>query len=290
MPVRTRQRSHRAAALAMTLTVAIAAGGCTESDDATRSDAVRAQPTQSTTAAKPAPRPTLAPPLKRGEYRGPVPILMYHVMAAPPAGAAYSGLWTSPAAFKAQTRALADAGYTAVTLDQVDGAWHGGPGLPNKPVVFTFDDGYLSQLTNAAPVLRQLGWRGVLNLEVRNIRAGDLTERQVRSLLARGWELAAHTRTHPDLTTLGAAALDSEVGGSRCDLQKRFGEPVAFFAYPAGSFNASAQQAVRDAGFRGATTTEPGIARPGDDRTALPRLRIDGNTSPAALLTMVEGG
>src|ERR1700678_876709 len=45
-----------------------------------------------------------------------VPILMYHVIAAPPAGAPFPGLYVEPAEFAEQMHALASAGWHAVTL------------------------------------------------------------------------------------------------------------------------------------------------------------------------------
>lgn len=231
-----------------------------------------------------------APPLPTGSYHGRVPILMYHVISTPTASAPYPELWTPKAAFAAQMDGLARAGYQAVTLQQVWEAWHGGPGLPAKPFVASFDDGYLSHLTNAAPILRSHGWRGVLNLEVHNVMPGDLTRDQVRQLIALGWEIDAHTLTHPDLTKVDAARLTEEVSGSRTALRRMFHVPVNFFAYPAGRFDAAAQAAVQAAGYHAAVTTQPGIAAPGDDPTILPRVRVDGATSPATLLSEVGGG
>jgi peptidoglycan/xylan/chitin deacetylase (PgdA/CDA1 family) len=252
-------------------------------------------PPQRATAADPAraakrhtTRP-LAPPLARGHYRGAVPVLMYHVIGTPPPGSPYPELWVSVARFRAQMARLAQAGYHGVTLGQVWAAWHGGAGLPRKPVVVSFDDGYYSQYRVAAPALRKLGWRGVLNLEVHNLHvAGGLSARQVRSMIARGWEVDAHTLTHPDLTQVDAARLKREVAGSRTVLHRQFGVPVAFFCYPSGRYDATVEQAVRAAGYRAATTTQPGLARPGGDRFALPRIRVLPSMSPDALLAGVR--
>jgi peptidoglycan/xylan/chitin deacetylase (PgdA/CDA1 family) len=230
------------------------------------------------------PRPT-APPPARGRYRGPVPILMYHVIGAPPPGTPNAELWVPAGRLRRQLEALKRAGYRAVTLSQVWAAWHGGPGLPRRPVVVSFDDGYDSQYRAARPILRRLGWPGVLNLEVHNLHVeGGLSERQVRGMLAAGWELAAHTITHPDLTTLGPGPLRREVAGSRAALRRRFGVPVRFFCYPSGRYDAATEQAVRAAGFRGATTTTAGVASPHGDPFALPRFRVLPEEEPAALL------
>src|SRR5262245_17191774 len=66
----------------------------------------------------------------------PVPILMYHVIAAPPAGAPFPGLYVGPGEFAAQVRALKQAGWHAVTLDQVRAYWsRGAPLGAGKPIV-----------------------------------------------------------------------------------------------------------------------------------------------------------
>jgi len=75
-------------------------------------------------------------------------------------------LYVPPEEFAAQMRALAGAGFHAVTMDQMLANWTHGTSLPKgKPVVVSFDNGYQSQLTQALPVLRQLGWVGVENIQ-----------------------------------------------------------------------------------------------------------------------------
>ena len=227
-----------------------------------------------------------SPPPRRvsGPHDSPVPILMYHVIADPQPGTTYPELFVSPPVFEAQMRALRSRGYHAVTLAQVERYWRRGYALPKKPIVLTFDDGYLSDYTRARPVLGRLGWPGVLNLEVNNVRtAGDITAHQVSKLIGDGWEIDSHTITHPDLTTLSAARLRTELVGSRNWLRRRFHVPVDYFCYPAGRFNRSVEDAVRAAGYRLATTTQPGLARPSEP-LALDRIRVDRSDGVAGLL------
>jgi peptidoglycan/xylan/chitin deacetylase (PgdA/CDA1 family) len=221
-------------------------------------------------------------------YRGPVPILMYHAIGSPPPGNPYPELYTSSPLFVQQVRALRSAGYRAVTLDEVWRAWHGGPGMPRHPVVLSFDDGYRGQATQAARTLRTVGWTGVLNLEVNRLGAADgLTPGEVRAMIRAGWEVDAHTIDHPDLTTVAPAELHTEVAGSRSAIRHAFDVPVNFFCYPSGRYDAEVEAAVQSAGFEGATTTEPGLARRTDDPFALPRIRVDGGESPSTLLAQV---
>ncbi|HEV7495047.1 polysaccharide deacetylase family protein [Baekduia sp.] len=227
--------------------------------------------------------------LRLGHSRAPVPILMYHVIAPAPPDAKYAGLWVAPAALKAQVAALAKAGFNAVTLDAVLDGWGGKDTLPPHPIVLSFDDGYLSQGKEASTILHAYGWPGVLNLALHNLDTpGGLTTSRVKTMISYGWEVDAHSLTHPDLTTLDAAALRREVAGSRTAIHQRFGVPVNAFCYPAGRYNATVAAAVQAAGYRAATTELPGAARPGADPYALPRIRVDRGDSTAAVVAKVR--
>jgi peptidoglycan/xylan/chitin deacetylase (PgdA/CDA1 family) len=210
---------------------------------------------------------------------------MYHVIADPQPGAPYPELYTPGPVFRAQMRALGRRGYHGVTLGQVERYWRRGYALPRRPIVVSFDDGYLSHYTRAAPALKRLGWPGVLNLEVNNARTpGDISQRQVRALVADGWEVDSHTVTHPDLTTLPPDRLREELVSSRAWLRRHFHVPVDYFCYPSGRFDATVEAAVKAAGYRLATTTQPGLARPARP-FELARIRVDGQDGVAGLLS-----
>ena len=248
------------------------------------------EPARTVTDASVAPAKPSRPAVPTGPHDAPVPILMYHVVAAAPPGTPYPELWVPPAEFAAEIAALAHAGYHATTLDTVWRAWHGHGAMPLHPIVLSFDDGYQSQSTNARRMLARRGWPGVLYLEVNNVRLpGGIKRSQVRAMMRDGWEIDAHTLTHPDLTALDAARLHAEIAGSRAWLQKAFGVPVNFFAYPAGRYDTTVEAAVKAAGFHGATTTDAGIAAPGHDPYALPRVRVTPGMSPSELLAALRG-
>jgi peptidoglycan/xylan/chitin deacetylase (PgdA/CDA1 family) len=190
-------------------------------------------------------------------YAGPVPILEYHVLGAAPADAPYPELYVTRPDFHRQMDWLDQHGYEAVTLEAVEKAWFEGGTLPAKPVVLSFDDGYRPQFTFALPELRKHGWPGLLNLKA---EGSDLYASNVEAMIAAGWELAAHTIHHLDLTTLDADRLEEEVGASRRILQREYGVPVANFCYPAGRFDSTVIAAVETAGYTGATTEIPGYA------------------------------
>ncbi len=214
---------------------------------------------------------------------------MYHVISAPPAGVAYPDLFVRPADFAGQMRWLAQHGYTAVTLRQVYEYWLRGSPLPAQPIVVSFDDGYLSHHTQALPVLHKLHWPGVLNLKVNALHSKyALPLWRARVLVKAGWEIDAHTITHPDLTQVDAAQLWKEVNGSRLALRRALHVPVDFFCYPAGRFDARVIAAVRRAGYLGATTTIYGLARPRDIYT-LARIRVNGSDGVSGFARKLQG-
>jgi peptidoglycan/xylan/chitin deacetylase (PgdA/CDA1 family) len=223
-----------------------------------------------------------------GGKNTPVPILMYHVISAPPAGVPYPALYVRPRDFAGEMAWLARHGYHAVTLRRVYDHWTEGSPLAPRPVVVSFDDGYLSQYTRGFTTLRKRRWPAVVNLQVEFLRpVGGLRPWRVRNLIAAGWEIDAHTITHPDLTQVDSARLWREVAGSRRILRRLFHVPVAFFCYPSGRYDRRVIRAVRLAGFLGATTTDWGLARPPHFFT-LPRVRIDGSDGVAGFAAKLE--
>ncbi len=212
-------------------------------------------------------------------HAGPVPILEYHVLGPAPADEPYPDLYVSRPVFHRQMSWLEDHGYQAVTLDQVEAAWYHDGTLPPKPVVLSFDDGYRPQFTYALPELRRHGWAGVLNLKA---EGSDLYPSNVEVMLAAGWELAAHTIHHLDLTELDPEQLEEEVAGSRRILHREYGVPVDNFCYPAGRFNSTVIAAVEAAGYVGATTEIHGYATR-DHPYELARFEILGSQGVAGL-------
>jgi peptidoglycan/xylan/chitin deacetylase (PgdA/CDA1 family) len=211
-----------------------------------------------------------------------VPILEYHVIGDPPAGAPLRGLYLSVADFRSELDWLAAHGYRAVTMDQVWRSWTGGGALPSKPVVLTFDDGYPADISVVRPLLLAHHWPGNLNLHI-----GNLIPARVRELIHAGWEIDAHTFAHRDLTTESTAELAHDIGGSRAWLRAVFHVPADFFCYPAGRYDAKVIAAVQQGGFKAA---EAEIRKPAvlADRWALGRFEILRGTGQSALATILR--
>lgn len=243
------------------------------------------------------PRPVVHPPLVAPAHPVPrtlrVPILMYHRvhLYATELTKSLPDLTVEPSVFAAEVAALAGAGYHSITVAQLfDALFHGAP-LPPKPVMLSFDDGYVDDVTQILPVLRAHGMTGVFFIITgRFHEPGFVDEAQVRQLDAAGMDVGAHTRHHVDLPGLPAASLASEIAGSRQDLERILGHPIAAFAYPAGRFDAASVAAVRHAGFALAVTTQPGMDLSSQQPLLLPRVRVGRTTTPAGVLACLAGG
>jgi len=292
-----RRRRRQAAGLTVVVVAAVAIVLAARSGGASKPEGRDAGSAHSSARARPSDgRPTqtragATPPSGR-PGTAPVPILMYHVIAAPPPGAPFPGLYVTPSEFAAQMQALKSAGWHAVTLDQVEAYWREGVPLGGgKPIVLSFDNGYQSQYSQALPVLRRLGWVGDENIQLTGLppSQGGLSQTQVRGLLSAGWELDTQGFSHADLITLDSQELRYQVAGARAVLKRRYDVPVDWFCYPSGHYDATVIAAVKAAGYTGSTTVVPGWAHPQDDPYRLHRLRVLGGTTPEQLLTLIAG-
>jgi peptidoglycan/xylan/chitin deacetylase (PgdA/CDA1 family) len=206
-----------------------------------------------------------------------VPILVYHELGNPPASEPYPGLYVSDPNFLAEMEWLHRHGYTAVTLDELMSAWYHGGRLPARPIVITFDNGYVPQATFAPAVMSKYGWPGVLN----EITKNHLANWRLKRLITLGWEIDSHSLTHPDLTTLPASELRRQLVASRGFLRRTLHVPVNSFCYPSNRYDAAVIAAVKAAGYTNALTENPGFATRADPYL-LDRFEIEGGVSRLA--------
>lgn len=222
-------------------------------------------------------RPSAAEPPRHA-----VPILMYHVIEPGP-----NNLYVPPEELAAHLAMLSEHGFNTISLKQLaDHFIHGAP-LPERPIVLTFDDGYVSAYTAALPLLQQYDMTGTFFIVTGLVgQAGYVTWDQVTALAAAGMEIGAHTVSHPDLRGLSGTALLHEIAGSGHVLADRLGLTVTVFAYPAGAYNADVAAAVREH-YTAAVTTLPGAATPCQDPVLWHRIRVNPGMSAMSLLDTI---
>jgi glycosyltransferase involved in cell wall biosynthesis len=230
-----------------------------------------------------------------------VPVLMYHAFDEvdrrdhdPRSQSRYV---LSRRAFARQMRLLALLRYRVIPFEELARSIRGECLPPRRAAVITIDDGYRDNLELAHPILRRHRFAATHFLISRRLganndwdRPGVLCGRPVLSaeealkLRADGARLGAHTRNHPQLPSLSDEAMGEEIGGSRRDLESKLGEAVTTFAYPYGMFDDRAVDAVAEAGFVGACTTEERLARLDDNPLRVPRLTVRSTESTLTFL------
>lgn len=217
----------------------------------------------------------------------PIPILMYHAVAEHPA-AATRRLSVRPEMLAAQLALLRREGFTTVTFSRLVAALGRGGGLPPRPIVLTFDDGYADFHREALPLLVEHGAVGTVFVTTgwvhdardRTVTAPDrmLSWRQIDEVSATV-EIGAHSHTHAQLDQLSNAALQRELSLSKALLEDRLGKEVPALAYPYGYWSTWVRAAARAAGYQHAAAVSNTATRPHDDLLALPRLTIKRSTS-----------
>jgi peptidoglycan/xylan/chitin deacetylase (PgdA/CDA1 family) len=212
------------------------------------------------------------------DHYAPIPILEYHVIGFHALGSRLEGLYVTPTELRDQVAWLADHGWHTISLGEAGRFWRQGVALPRKPIVLSFDDGYPGDWKYALPVLRARHFAGVLNFQI-----GNLVPKHVRALIRAGWEIDAHTFTHPNLRTVDSSRLLREVAGARLWLQRTFRIAVPAFCYPFGFYDARSIAAVKDGGYLVAETEHEGWASPAQGLFTLSRIRITPTTGVRGL-------
>jgi peptidoglycan/xylan/chitin deacetylase (PgdA/CDA1 family) len=257
----------------------------TISDDA--ATATMPPPTATNT---PLPLPTLEGGIS---YTVRVPILMYHYISEPPEDADVyrTDLSVSPANFRSQMTYLVQNGYSTITLYDLSLAIAGKQQLPPKPVILTFDDGYLDNYHNAFPVLNEFGLRGtffVVSGYLDQQLPQYMTWAMVKEMAAAGQDIEPHSRTHPDLRDREIDYLESEIVHSQRRIAEEIGYWPRFFAYPGGTYDETVLEALEQFDFWGAVTTSGAWWHGYDYRYEWGRLRMRNTTTLGDLAWMLN--
>jgi peptidoglycan/xylan/chitin deacetylase (PgdA/CDA1 family) len=186
--------------------------------------------------------------------RGPgLTVLTYHHVGVRSASCPLQSLTVSADEFARQMEWLRKRGYQTVNSAQWLAWIASQEALPRKPVLLTFDDAYADLETTALPIMEKYGFTGIVFAITQHAGRptpwdGMLTmsREQLLRCAARGFEIGAHTRTHPDLAALDGSRMQEEIAGSRRDLEESGLRPVSF-AYPFGSYNQAARDTVEGA-------------------------------------------
>lgn len=158
------------------------------------------------------------------------------------------------AAFEAHMHALTSIAEPTPVLTS-DGSFV----MPRDGCLVTFDDGGVSALTHAAPVLEALGWRGVFFVTAGRIdRPGFLSAEHIRELRRRGHVIGTHSLSHPPrMAAMSDTAVFDEWQSSRDTLSDIIGERVEVASVPNGSYRRRVAEHAAGVGIRWLFTSDP---------------------------------
>lgn len=169
-----------------------------------------------------------------------------------------------------------------------------------KPLIITFDDGYLDTLENAVPLIRKYGFLAhVFILPAIRTNSWDapkgikeaklMDEAQILNLKALGVEIGVHGWSHRSLPLLDDEDLANEFQQSKKTAEEILQQPVQYFAYPYGDVDERVKAAARKAGFLCAFATNSGPMRFHSDLHQIRRTIICNRAESPYLFVKLSG-
>lgn len=186
--------------------------------------------------------------------------------------------------FAEQMQYLHDNGFTTLDLDDYTAIRRGEMARPEKPVIVTFDDGYLSNYTMAFPALRANAQKAVIFVALepddytRNKVVGIdgfVNDAQMKEMAENGVAIQSHTVTHCILADQDDAQLRFELEESKKRLAAITGRPVKHIAIPRSGYSRRVKRFVKQAGYETACCNNKGASHGLSDLLALPRIVIE---------------
>lgn len=222
-----------------------------------------------------------------------VPILMYHYVSSPPADADIyrADLSVTPNDFAGHLDRILDENYTTISLYDLWQHLVTGIELPPRPVILTFDDGYVDNFDNAFPLLVQRGMTAtffVVTDFVDQNRPGYVTWDMVREMYNAGMSIESHGINHFSLKNRQSDFLVFQALRSKETIAARIGVTPRFISYPAGEYDQLTIDIFQSAGYLAGVTTIQGATHNSNSLFELRRVRVRGTTSDSDLIQLME--
>ncbi|MGK4333744.1 polysaccharide deacetylase family protein [Lonsdalea quercina] len=234
-----------------------------------------------------------------------IPVLTYHSLLTDVENTHFlhTSTTTSDDAFNRQMAYLKEAGYTTLSLYQLEDYLYNRINLPGRAVVLTFDEGLKSVCRYAYPILKQYGFHATAFIITSRIKAHPqpwdpnslqfMSSGELRQI-ADVFDFQSHTHflhrlgpaRRPVLFSRTLHNIELDFEHTRRALSP-FNAQVWYLSYPFGGYSPTAVQAAKAAGFHMALTTQQGKVLPGDNPFTLKRLfllRTDSIETMAARL------
>lgn len=168
----------------------------------------------------------------------------------------------------------------------------------------TFDDAFASVIDNAVPIMKKYELPAGIFVPVDNLGQkprweilGNISDKdevvinkeQIVELDKEGFEIFSHTGSHSVLTKIDDDRLESELAGSKQNLENIIGHEVIGISYPQGAYDARVCEATRRAGYKLGFTIEPGLISSFTDDFRIGRTSVSPDDSLIKFKLKVNG-
>ncbi len=229
---------------------------------------------------------------KESKKRPEIKVLMYHRVIDSAPNDPVQMHYVTTDDFRSQMQIIEWFGYTPITFIDYKLYREGKLSLPAKPIIITFDDGYLDTYEKAVPIMINHNMRGVVfAMGDRSIRRASwdqkqhdcetyelMDDNQLRELRKLGFEIGAHTMSHENLLDLNLDDASYQIKCSKQQIEEVLNEEVYSFAYPYGAVDKRVQSIVEKAGFAYACGVYSGSPRFDESVLDFRRLAVDQRT------------
>jgi len=221
------------------------------------------------------------------------PVLLYHEFYEKKPAKKLYGLISTPEKFEKDILSIIGEGYTFVSIDRVIDYKNGVKGLPEKCVVLTFDDGYMSNYTYIYPILKKY------NIPATIFIIGDM----VGAPNHFDWETAkemndeglvkihSHGHSHIDMTKIDINEFREKTANNLKFMEDKLGKQEhIIYSYPLGFYNEYTNKVLEELGVEMCMTTNVGLNKKENlDNGILNRDYVAYNFSELKLLKILNG-
>lgn len=221
-----------------------------------------------------------------------IPILMYHDITQQVTN---ESAQVSVSQLRRQIKTLLEAGYTPINFADYVAYKEGSKGLPKRPIIITFDDGYKSNYTNAYPVLKDL------NVEATYFVTTSVMGKQTTANEHFSWaeakemeksgliDIQSHTHTHPNMSKLNEEELMIEITRSFETIENNLGvRDVRVMCYPEFKSSKQSRQENYDLGVQLQITDLATPWRLSNYPTQLRRIHVHNDLVGEALVRQIK--
>jgi len=202
---------------------------------------------------------------------------MYHNIGNEP-----GSFFVTPENFAKQMEYIKKNGYQVISLDELTRNIQAKIPLKRNGVVITFDDGYKDNFKYAYPVLKKHGFPATIFIITDFVGKGVAYKgkqfaswEEIITMSKDGITFGSHTKTHFNFGgRMDEKEAREEITGSKKIIQDKLNLPVDYFCYPSGGFNDKTKELVKQAGYKGACSTNRGFVKFNRDVYELKRIKV----------------